>query len=392
MNLEGIKRHAREVLLKDYFNWESQIAKIGSDELSPLEIARITESFHFLRARLGESYPQRCFESNHAIIQYFVNRAPWTRAWFHWLAEAIREVESITNIDGLLKKFMSPKDDDFYEACSILEVALKLKRAGFSLEIDANQKNDNGSVKMPDLTLLNKDTGENAIVEVTRLTPNPTSRKYQSIIEKVYFAGLVKKFPLNFAGQLFKEVSDEHLHEISQEIEAKLVECFKNKSFQEVSREGVIELGFAPENNTVLKAWVESKKYQLNSFKTPENNMLARVRAKIIHKKDQLSSVVPGVLVIRNEDFRITATNFESIQDDLQETIHKCPQLLAVVLISGEMDNFESLSKTIGYNFYLERKERHLHSTRTLMLFNRFCKTKVTPHTLMRIFDAFAKH
>ncbi len=56
------------------------------------------------------------------------------------------------------------------------------------------------------------------------------------------------------------------------------------------------------------------------------------------------------------------------------------------------MGNSEKLVSSTGFNFYVERMERHAYSTKTLMIFNRFCKTKITPHTLMRIFDAFEKH
>ncbi len=99
--------------------------------------------------------------------------------------------------------------------------------------------------------------------------------------------------------------------------------CYELNSFELVFHQGIIEFAFAPEGDSVMKEWIESKKYDLNSFAFPETDTLSRVRSKIIHKKDQLSSETPNILVIRNEDFWMTASNYISIQDGLQETIHK---------------------------------------------------------------------
>ncbi|HZX75468.1 MAG TPA: hypothetical protein VFE57_13670 [Cyclobacteriaceae bacterium] len=389
---QGLTSENRKLLLDDYFNWDSQLAKAKSDELTSLEIAQVKESFAFLRKQLGEDFPQQCLDNNSPINHYFGNRAPWTRIWFNWLAEAILELSFSADTASLVKKLKSPDGADFHEAKSILEVGLKLVKAGFAIQIEGNIINDKGQQKKPDLIITNPETKELGLVEITRLTKNPTSIKYESILQNVYFNGLEHGSNLQFAGRLFKEVSNEHLQEITAEIDSKLTRYLKSKTFQVVRREGVIEFAFARSDDPVMKEWAESNKYNLNTFSFPETDVLSRVRTKIIHKKDQLSSEHPSILVIRNEESWITAGNYESIQEGLLETMHRYPQLLALVLIGVEMG---SVSKTIsgkGLNFYVERTERYLHTSKTIMLFNRFCKTKITPHTMMRILDAFEKH
>lgn len=85
-------------------------------------------------------------------------------------------------------------------------------------------------------------------------------------------------------------------------------------------------------------------------------------------------------------------SNFNFIVEGLLETIHKSQEVLAVVILSGELGNSPKQVITAGFNFYVEKTERHAYSTKTILLFNRFCKTKISPHALMRIFDAFEKY
>lgn len=392
MQYEHLTPENIKLLLDDYFNWDAQIAKIESDELTAVERKRIASSFDYLRTVFGEDFPKECFENGNPINHYLANRAPWTRVWLSWLAEAIREISFSTSIESIIRKLKSHKHDAFYEAITLLEVGCKVVKAGLTIELDRDLLNDKGQQKKPDLTILDSGTNELCIIEVTRLTKNPNHVKYEFLMQRVHFEGLKYRMPVQFAGRLLKDLSNEHLQEIETEISHKLKRCIDSRTFQEIDREGVMEFAIAPEGNQVFTEWASAKKLEINSFSFPEVDVLGRVRTKIIHKKDQLAAAYPSILVIRNEDYWISSGNYESIQEGLLETIHRCPQLLALILIGGEMSSIEKKVSTKGFNFYVERTERHLHTSKTIMLFNRFCKTKISPHTLMRIFDAFEKH
>lgn len=385
----------KENLLKNYFNWDAQISvnENSENELTKLEIAQIKRSFQFLRDELGEKFPQECLQNSHPIKHYFLNRAPWTRSWFNWLADAIRESKVSVNWGNLIKKLRSSRHGDFQESISIYEVLLKLKKAGFHIAIEEELVNDSGKRKKPDLTIINQHTSENIFIEVTRLTKNPTMQRHESIMQQVYFGGMDKGLRLQFSGKFFKVLSDEHLNEIENEVEAKLLSCVSHKGFFEINHEGVIELAFAPENDIeILNEWCKIRNYELSTFTLPDFNVLGRVRTKIINKKDQLSSETPNLLVISNEDFWLSKDNYEGVINELLETIYKCPQLLAVVILGGEFGNLEKQISSVGFNFFVQKTDRHAHSSKTLLLFNKFCKAKITPHSLMRIFDAFEKH
>ncbi len=219
---QDMTSHLRQILENDYFNWESQLSKAKSDELSAFEIARVIKSFEFLRMELGENFPQECLKNDNAINDYFLNRAPWTRMWFTWLADAILGLRSAVNIENLMKKLRSHNQADFFEVRSIFEVGLKLVKAGFNIEIENEVINDKGLRKKPDLTIVNPETEECGLVEITRLTKNPSSIKYESIMQRVFFGGLERNINLEFAGGLLKDLSDEYLQEILKEIDAKL--------------------------------------------------------------------------------------------------------------------------------------------------------------------------
>lgn len=391
MRYQNLTDDTRKIYLEEYFNWDVQIAHAKSDELSSFESAQVISSFSYLRDLLGETFPQTCFENDNTINRYFINKAPWTRIWFNWLANAIRTINPQSS-QVILNKLTSHRDEDFAEACSLLEVGLKVAKAGFVLQYENTVVNDKGKSKKPDITITNQETKEEVLIEVTRLTKNPATIKYQLLFEKVYFGGLDHQVRMDFGGSLFKDLSDEHLEELNREIDAKLRTCLSTKTFQEVNHQGIIELAFAPAGNDIFAEWSKLKGYDTNSFSFPETNILGRIKSKIIHKKDQLSSNHPCLLVIKNEDFSLNAKNYEYVKDGLLETIHRCPEILAVVLITSEMSNVEKTVSNLGFAFYVERTERHLFTTKTVMLFNRFCKTKITPHTLMRLFEAFEKH
>ena len=147
-----------------------------------------------------------------------------------------------------------------------------------------------------------------------------------------------------------------------------------------------------PLHYKVFAEWSRAKGIDANTFFFPDVDVLSRVKGKIMHKKEQLSSAYPSILAIRNEDYWISSNNYESIQDGLSETIHKCPQLVALILMGSEMSRVDKKVTAKGFNFYVERTERHLHTSKTIILFNRFCRTKISPHTLMRMFEAFEKY
>jgi hypothetical protein len=381
-----------KLLLDDYFNWDAQIAKIESDELTAVQKKRIANSFEYLRTVLGEEFPKECFENGNPINHYFANRAPWTRVWLSWLAEAMREMSFSTSIGSIIIKLKSHKHEDYYEAITLLEVGCKVVKAGLTIELERKLLNDKGESKKPDLTVVDPGTSEQCIIEVTRLTKNTNHVRYESLMQRVHFEGINSRVQIQFAGRLLKDLSNEHFQEIESEISLKVKRCIDSNAFQEIDREGVLEFAAAPEGNPLFAEWALAKQIDTNSFSFPEGDVLARVRGKITHKKDQLSSAYPCILVIRNEEHWISSGNYESIQEGLLESIHKCPQLMALVLIGGEMSSIDKKVSTKGFNFYVERTERHLHTSKTIILFNRYCKTKISPHTWMRIFDAFEKH
>src|SRR4051812_30253104 len=88
-----------ERLKAKYLNWDSILVLHESvkNELSEFELAKLKPSITFLRREFGEEFPGNCLDSNHPMKHYFLNRAPHTRCWFIWLADALESARRAEN-------------------------------------------------------------------------------------------------------------------------------------------------------------------------------------------------------------------------------------------------------------------------------------------------------
>jgi hypothetical protein len=139
----------------------------------------------------------------------------------------------------------------------------------------------------------------------------------------------------------------------------------------------------------VMSAWAHERNYQLYHIFHMPVDLIARLRTKIIHKSTQRSRDHPNVIIIKNDGFFLTEENYPAVVDALIETVYQHPNLVAVAIIDGQFGTLDHKISASGLNYYIQKKERHAYSSRTLFLLNRFCQVKLTPHTLARIFEAF---
>ncbi|MBC7486930.1 MAG: hypothetical protein H7282_09290 [Cytophagaceae bacterium] len=272
--------------LDTYFDWDHQIASCDTiEEISELEKTKSKHAFDFLRRELGEGFPKEIMDHDTRFRSYFWNKAPWTRVWFTWLSEAIKNLKEAENFGSVIKKLKSGAWDDFEEAITLLEYGLKFRKVGFQLAFEKETLNTNGKSKNPDLYLTNPETAENIFVEVTRLTPNAELEDlfdiYHRAMNKGYFSGK----QINCCGRLFKSVSKEHLREIKQEVDKKVEAVLKNNSFEEFKKDGIIEMAFVGESNySTLEQWSSEHGYKIGSFILPEIDRFKRLKNKIVKK------------------------------------------------------------------------------------------------------------
>jgi len=378
-------------LIEHYFDWDHQIKACSEmQELSKLEIQKFIEAIRFLRNFLGDDFPIKCMHQQYIACHYFWNIVPWTREWFTWLAHCFRELKDAVNFPDVLKKFKSNNVDDFKEAISLLESAGKFQQAGFTTSFAIGVTNAKGEGKNPDIELRNPHTSEKLYVEVTRLTEDIKLDEYGLITGRIIHGGLSQRKNLNFSGRLFKTVSDEHWAEVLIEIDQKIALAAITDSFQEIHQAKTIELAIAPINNPVLLEWSAEKGYDINAFHLPPSDTMERIKSKIIHKSKQTSAGHANILVVRQEDVSHHIILPEEYISEIEETIYKCNDLAAVIIIGYEFGGTDKDVKSHGINYFIQKTERHAWSSRAVIVFNKlYHKVPITLHTLNKLIESF---
>ena len=112
---------------KEFWDWDYWIQDSQSlDGLTAYEKREVKRALLFLRKELGKNFLKLAFNNQHPICWYIVNRAPWTRKWVMWFAEALKILKNAENYSYLLKRIKDPLK--FNEAISVLEFAYKFSK------------------------------------------------------------------------------------------------------------------------------------------------------------------------------------------------------------------------------------------------------------------------
>lgn len=380
--------------VQEYFSWQYQVESCDSlEEISVLERNKAKIAFAFLKKYFGDDFPKEIMVINTRFRTFFWNKVPWTRVWFTWLGEAIKNLENSQNFKSVIKKLRSSIADDFEEALTLLEYGLKFVKAGFNVDFERGTTNAKGENTSPDIYLTNIETGEKIFVEITRLKPNPEIEEMSDIFYRSINQGLMNGKQINCSGRLFKSISRERLKEIKQEVDKKVESVLKNNSFEEIKKEGVIEMAFAGQNHyNTLVQWAEENGYKIDSFALPEIDKFKRLKSKIVHKAKQSSPNYSNLLIIKNDDYSSIA-NPDRTFDELEETLYKCEDLLGVIIVAYQFGGKEKQVQSYGMNTFITRTERHALTSLTGIMLNKFYKkVPVTLHTLTRLIEAFERN
>ncbi|KPK99609.1 MAG: hypothetical protein AMJ91_07225, partial [candidate division Zixibacteria bacterium SM23_73_3] len=238
-----------EILKKsaDYWNWERLIKHCDTlEELTAFEKERAKRAFRRLRQELGKDFFENAFEGRNPICQYILNRAPWTRKWITWFADAIVELKDHENYSSLLARLKKPIK--FYEGLSVLEIAFKFSRAGFRICIDPSVEVA-GRPKQPDLKLCDKETQEQLFSEVSVLDQSKADREALRTLQTIAEPTWRSRPSLCYCGRIHKILSTSHLNWLTARIQESVEKLEERGGFEEVVVEKVIELGLATKDS-----------------------------------------------------------------------------------------------------------------------------------------------
>jgi len=286
---------------ENYRDWD----KLGKhcevlEGLTEIEKEKAKRAFLFLKQELGEDFLDSAFNVGHPIMQYVFNVAPWTRRWFTWFAEALKELKDHQNYESLLTRLRDK--DKFVEALSVLEPSYKFAKAGFKLNFDP-RISIRSKEKIPDLKITNSENREELFVEVSIQKESMVQREAGMTLQEISKPLLWSAPFIYHSGRVYKTLSEKHLAEVVNKVQQLVEKVKKEKAFNEVVEEGVVEIGLAPENDIeILKKWAKDRRLKVGELSGPSYDVdeILRMKGKIKEEQKQLPHDHANVIIIKN--------------------------------------------------------------------------------------------
>lgn len=361
------------------------------------EKERARQEIGYLRQVLGEGFLRRAIAKGHPIYWPVINTTRSTRLWFINLAESLKELSGAGGFRGVFKKFKEP--DKSVEADSVLNAAFRLKRAGFNItfepQVTVMQQNGQRKQKRPDLRVVDGETGEEVIVEVSILERSAAHRDAFDISH--FFIPLFNELePAKFMVyvELKEGFDDAHVGEAIRLLREVADEVERTGEFKTLINERMTA-GVAPAGNEEqLKRWGEEHGISPGITGPPVwSDEISRARMKIRDKLAQLPEDRPGVIVIPT-----TGSMMFHFYDPLlivgvlQEEVSRYPRLWGVVLLhdyAGGAQGGTVITK-LGSSTLIDKARTDVFREQTAVLLNEACAPPVSHATSERLLGAFS--
>lgn len=181
---------------EDHWNWDLYIQQCDTIKLTEDQRQRSKDSFRYLQKTLGTGFLRRAFNERHPIfIWYFCNSAPPARLGLIRFVESLRAFETVPKFNAIIKRIKRrlKRIEDFQditEAMAVVEIASRFLEAGFDVELEpAIQMKSglgDGRTKNPDFKIVDRETGQPIIVEVSRMMASDNQRLTSAIYQRVF--------------------------------------------------------------------------------------------------------------------------------------------------------------------------------------------------------------
>lgn len=372
----------------EYRSWEGLAAQCDTiDGLSTVEREKARRAFHTLGNLLGADFLELAIRERHPILHSLVNIAPWTRRHFSWLADALTNLQDAAGFEGMIKRFRSPTQ--FGEAMSLIRTATSLQSAGFNIEFEPRIP---GFAKVPDLALVHQRTGERMYVEITVLQSSDIAKAAErtsfGVMSQVLFAAP----HLNFAGRIYRSLSERHLADVVEQVRATVARG--KTTFQELVIPSVVEIALAPDSDReLLDAWAAEHGLEIGSFSGPPIGVdeVQRVRSRIKGEQKQLPADVANIVVVEGFNAFVDGRPIEYIVSEIAETLYDAGHVSAAVISGGYMGAGVAEAMMYGQHCHVRRRRFDVLIEEHLVLVNRFCHTPMSPAVLSDLYRAYGQ-
>lgn len=367
---------------------------------------------------MGEGYLRRADrQRNPMLFWYFTDWSNGARLSMIRFAEALKALEGSTGYKAILRRVKRPKNiDELLEGKSVVEVAYRFFRAGFSIEefeprVSVTNHRGVDGPKNPDMKIVDRETGEEIIVEVSRMNPsdhqNLTSHTYRVIHHVLVFESmqcdpealkniLSPRRILPYA-KILRGIEEDELKVIVEQIRKLVAQVQASGEFGELIIPDTIEVGIASyDDHAPAREWADGRGMREHDLVEGPNILtdeIARAKVKLRDKIKQLPDDRPGMIVLTpaNENVILFVCDVEWLAAALAEEAGKHPKLLRAVMFQTFDDGREeSWSVNLGPHTYTRLVRSDGAAERSLTIRNPACEHPLAAETLKKVDSAFA--
>lgn len=422
------KRRAEEVMSikpheifrneEDRWDWDKYIQRWDQSEMGDADRQRTNDSLRYLRSALGDGYLRRADrERNPMLFWYFTDWSDGARLSMIRFAEALMALEGSIGYKAILRRVRRPKNlEELLEGRSVVEVAYRFFRAGFSIEefeprVSVTDHHGVDGPKKPDMKIVDGETGEEIIVEVSRMNPsdhqNLISRTYEVIWHVLVDEGmhcdpealkniLSPRYILPYA-KIHRGIKEGELKDIVEQLRTLVGQVRASGTFGELIIPDTIEVGIASyDDHDRAVEWATSRGLREHDLVEGPNLLtdeIGRAKMKLRDKIKQLPDDRPGIVVLTpaNENVILFVSDIVQLAADLAEVASEHPKLHRVVMFQTFGDGKdESWSVNFGPHTFTRLVRSDGAAERSLTIRNQACKHLLAADTLKKVEAAFA--
>ena len=333
---------------EDRVKWDKHIEHVDViDEFTVEQKDRVKEALSYLRRPevLGEGFLAHAYRTAHPLFYYFNNTVPWTRKWLIRFAGAMKDLQSAGGFATCMKEQIKDADK-FTERESVLDIAYKFFNAGFEVSFDpaVTVSKPHGFTKrllpsqaLPDLKIVNKETGEEMFIEVSALGESDSSkqveRTYKTVFDVLVAYGLWQQYLFPRA-RVRRILEDDELKLLVGKLMELLTEVKSSGEVRYLINEE-IEVCVAPAHlKDIPDQWATERGITgapVESPVIPPNDPF-RIKRIIRKEEKQLPERKPGIVVITTDwTLLFFAHGIGAIASELEEVLRDLPKLSCAV-------------------------------------------------------------
>ena len=100
----------------------------------------------------------------------------------------------------------------------------------------------------------------------------------------------------------------------------------------------------------------------------------------------------PSIIIIRNNNLFFRNRDFRKVISELEEEVYKYPHILSVVIYSGHFGADENKIETKDQHVYIKKTGADHNTDEYIILFNKFCDSKISPATITNMYNSFRNY